>query len=568
MATVEQRKQLFGHAEQNYLNCSRGFMSWAFTLDHKRIGLMYLVGVTTALLLAGVFALVLRTHLWTSDSGLLTDKMYNQMFTLHGAVMVFAFIIPSIPAALGNFVLPMMLGAKDVAFPRLNLCSFYLWIIGTGFLLFAILSGKGLDTGWTFYTPYSIQTDTGVVYATFGAFVLGFSSIFTGLNFLVTVNTMRAPGQTWFKLPLFIWGLYATSIIQILATPVLGITLLLLIAEKTMHIGIFDPKYGGDPVLFQHFFWFYSHPAVYIMILPGMGVISELIGVYSQKKVFGYSFIAFSSVAIAILGFLVWGHHMFTSGQSEVVSVVFSAITFTVAVPSAVKVFNWLATMYKGSIALTTPMCYAMSFLFLFGIGGLTGLFLATLSTDIHLHDTYFVVAHFHFVMVGGTLTALLGGTFHWWPKMFGRMYNDFWGRVSCFLVFSGFNLTFFPQFVMGSRGMPRRYASYDPEFQIFHQISTVGAFVLGIGVVVAIVTLVWAAMRGPKVAGNPFNAASLEWQSSSPPDFHNFVHQPVVGDPYDFESMVYDPELDTYIRRDFLEPSERPADQPAPQHH
>ncbi len=568
MATVEQRKQLFGHAEQNYLNCSKGFMSWAFTLDHKRIGIMYLVGVTTALLLAGVFALVLRTHLWTSDSGLLTDKMYNQMFTLHGAVMVFAFIIPSIPAALGNFVLPMMLGAKDVAFPRLNLCSFYLWIIGTGFLLFAILSGKGLDTGWTFYTPYSIQTDTGVVYATFGAFVLGFSSIFTGLNFLVTVNTMRAPGQTWFKLPLFIWGLYATSIIQILATPVLGITLLLLIAEKTMHIGIFDPKYGGDPVLFQHFFWFYSHPAVYIMILPGMGVVSELIGVYSQKKVFGYSFIAFSSVAIAILGFLVWGHHMFTSGQSEVVSVVFSAITFTVAVPSAVKVFNWLATMYKGSIALTTPMCYALSFLFLFGIGGLTGLFLATLSTDIHLHDTYFVVAHFHFVMVGGTLTALLGGTFHWWPKMFGRMYNDFWGRVSCFLVFSGFNLTFFPQFVMGARGMPRRYASYDPEFQIFHQISTVGAFVLGIGVVIAIITLIWAAKRGPKVAGNPFNGASLEWQSSSPPDFHNFVHQPVVGDPYDFEAMVYDPELDTYIRRDFLEPNEQPADQPAPQHH
>ena len=568
MATVEQRKQLFGHAEQNYLNCSRGFMSWAFTLDHKRIGIMYLVGVTAALLMAGVFALVLRTHLWTSDSGLLTDKMYNQMFTLHGAVMVFAFIIPSIPAALGNFVLPMMLGAKDVAFPRLNLCSFYLWMIGTGFLLFAILSGKGLDTGWTFYTPYSIQTDTGVIYATFGAFVLGFSSIFTGLNFLVTVNTMRAPGQTWFKLPLFIWGLYATSIIQILATPVLGITLLLLIAEKTMHIGIFDPKYGGDPVLYQHFFWFYSHPAVYIMILPGMGVISELIGVYSQKKVFGYSFIAFSSVAIAVLGFLVWGHHMFTSGESEVVSVVFSAITFTVAVPSAVKVFNWLATMYKGSIALTTPMCYALSFLFLFGIGGLTGLFLATLSTDIHLHDTYFVVAHFHFVMVGGTLTALLGGTFHWWPKMFGRMYNDFWGRVSCFLVFSGFNLTFFPQFVMGARGMPRRYASYDPEFQIFHQISTVGAFVLGIGVVVAIVTLVWAAMRGPKVAGNPFNAASLEWQSSSPPDFHNFVHQPAVGDPYDFDSMVYDPELDTYIRRDFLEPSEQPAEQPAPQHH
>lgn len=568
MATAAERKKLFGHAEHNYLNCSKGFRSWAFTLDHKRIGVMYLIGVTFALLLAGVFALVLRSNLWTNTSELLSDKMYNQMFTLHGAVMVFAFIIPSIPAALGNFVLPMMLGAKDVAFPRLNLCSFYLWVFGTGFLLFAIISGRGLDTGWTFYTPYSIQTDTGVIYATFGAFILGFSSIFTGLNFLVTVNTMRTPGQGWFKMPLFLWGLYSTAIIQILATPVLGITLLLLIAEKSMHIGIFDPKYGGDPVLFQHFFWFYSHPAVYIMILPGMGVISELIAVYSRKKVFGYSFIAFSSVAIAVLGFLVWGHHMFTSGQSVVVTLIFSAITFTVAIPSAVKVFNWLATMYKGSIALTTPMCYALSFIFLFGIGGLTGLFLGALSTDIHLHDTYFIVAHFHFVMVGGTLTALLGGVFHWWPKMFGRMFNDNLGRLSCFLVFMGFNLTFFPQFVMGARGMPRRYASYDPEFIIFHQWSTVGAFVLGLGIVLAFGVLVYAAFKGPKVAGNPFGAASLEWQSSSPPDFHNFIHQPVLCGPYDFESLVYDEELDTYILREFMEPSEHPKVEPEPQTH
>ncbi|MDC0311377.1 cbb3-type cytochrome c oxidase subunit I, partial [bacterium] len=490
MVDSSTRQKLFGTPETNFLNCSKGWKSWAFTLDHKRIGIMYLIGVTVALFLAGVFALVLRSHLFTFDSTMLSDDMYNQMFTLHGAVMVFSFIIPSIPAALGNIVLPMMLGAKDVAFPRMNLASFYLWIIGTGCLLLAILSGKGLDTGWTFYTPYSIDTNTGVIYATFGAFILGFSSIFTGLNFLVTVNTMRSKDQGWFKLPLFVWSLYATAIIQVLATPVLGITLLMLIAEKTLHIGIFDPKYGGDPVLFQHFFWFYSHPAVYIMILPAMGVISELISVYSQKRIFGYSFIAFSSVAIALLGFLVWGHHMFTSGQSLVVTLIFSAITFTVAIPSAVKVFNWLATLYKGSILLNTPMCYALSFIFLFGIGGLTGLFLGALSTDIHLHDTYFVVAHFHFVMVGGTLTALLGGVFHWWPKIWGRMYNDFLGRVGCFLVFSGFNLTFFPQFVMGSRGMPRRYASYDPEFQIFHQLSTVGAFVLGIGILLSFVVL------------------------------------------------------------------------------
>ncbi len=567
MATkaITDKNQIFGHAENNYLTVSRGFASWAFTLDHKRIGIMYLIGVTIALLLAGAFALALRMHLWTPDGAMLTDDQYNQMFTLHGAVMVFAFIIPSIPAALGNFVLPMMLGAKDVAFPRLNLASFYLWMIGTGCLLAAILTGGGLDTGWTFYTPYSIETDTGVIWATFGAFVLGFSSIFTGLNFLVTINTMRAPGQTWFKLPLFLWALYSTAIIQILATPVLGITLLLLIAERTMNIGIFDPKYGGDPVLFQHFFWFYSHPAVYIMILPPMGIISELMSVYSRKKIFGYSFIALSSVAIALLGFLVWGHHMFTSGQSVVVSMIFSAITFSVAIPSAVKVFNWLATMYKGSIILTTPMCFALSFIFLFGIGGLTGLHLATLSTDIQLHDTYFVVAHFHFVAVGGTLTALFGGLYHWWPKMFGRMYNDAMGRVSCLLIFSGFCLTFFPQFVMGSRGMPRRYATYDPEFQIFHQLSTIGAFVLGIGIVMSLGVLVYAAFRGPKCSGNPFGAATLEWQSSSPPDFHNFIHQPVLIDPYDFNALVYDEELDSYIPRKFTQPAPQPGKEPQP---
>ncbi|MEM7783349.1 MAG: cbb3-type cytochrome c oxidase subunit I [Planctomycetota bacterium] len=561
------KNKIFQTPDVNFLNHAKGWKSWAFTLDHKRIGIMYLIGVTAALILAGIFALVLRAHLYFFDGGFLSDAAYNQMFTLHGAVMVFSFIIPSIPGALGNIVLPIMLGAKDVAFPRMNLASFYLWVIGTSCLLLAILTGKGLDTGWTFYTPYSIETQTGVIYATFGAFILGFSSIFTGLNFLVTVNTMRLKGQGWFKLPLFLWSLYATSIIQVLATPVLGITLLLLIAEKTMHIGIFDPKYGGDPVLFQHFFWFYSHPAVYIMILPAMGVISELISVYSQKRIFGYSFIAFSSVAIALLGFLVWGHHMFTSGQSIVVTLIFSAITFTVAIPSAVKVFNWLATLYKGSILLNTPMCYALSFIFLFGIGGLTGLFLGALSTDIHLHDTYFVVAHFHFVMVGGTLTALLGGVFHWWPKIWGRMYNDFLGRVGCFAVFSGFNLTFFPQFVMGARGMPRRYSTYDPEFEIFHQLSTIGAMILGIGIVFSAGVLVYSAIWGKRCGANPFRAASLEWQTSSPPDFHNFVHTPVLVDPYDFDSMVFDEDVQTYIPREFADPEKVPP-RKEPVHH
>jgi cytochrome c oxidase subunit 1 len=565
MITTVKRQELFGHTpDKNFYTASRGITSWLLTLDHKRIGIMYLIGVSVALFLAGVFALVLRTELLTPEKMFLSEQMYNQMFTLHGAIMVFAFIIPSIPAALGNFCLPMMLGAKDVAFPRLNLCSFYLWVFGTLFLFIAMLT-SGLDTGWTFYTPYSIRTQTAVTYATFGAFILGFSSIFTGLNFLVTVNTMRPAGMGWFQMPLFIWALYATAIIQILATPVLGITLLLLMAERVLHIAIFDPALGGDPVLFQHFFWFYSHPAVHIMILPGMGVISELISVHARKEIFGYKFIAFSSVAIAFLGFLVWGHHMFTSGQSVVMNMVFSAITFTVAVPSAVKVFNWLATLYKGSVALTTPMCYALAFILLFGVGGLTGLFLATISVDRHLHDTYFIVAHFHFVMVGGTLTALLGGLYHWWPKITGRMYNESLGRLASFMVFAGFNLTFLPQFVMGSRGMMRRYARYDPEFQIFHVWSTFGAYVLGAGVLLAYIVLLYAAKRGKPVAGNPFGAASLEWQSSSPPSIHNFDHKVIVNEPYDFSTQVYDEELDSYVQRRFIEPSPKPATQPQP---
>lgn len=548
MATVTQKQQLFGHAESNhYLDASSGVMSWLFTLDHKRIAIMYMFGVVASLFLAGAFALVLRTELFFPTQTFLSEQAYNQMFTLHGAVMVFLFIIPSIPAIIGNFVLPMMLGAKDVAFPRMNLASLWLYWIGGLFFILVLFTG-GLDTGWTFYTPYSVRTSTNTIAATLGAFVLGFSSIFTGLNFIVTVNTMRPKSMTWFKMPLLLWGLYSTSIIQVLATPVLGITLLLLIVERLLHLGIFDPAFGGDPLLYQHFFWFYSHPAVYIMILPAMGVISELIGVHCRKQVFGYKFIALSSVSIALLGFLVWGHHMFTSGQSELASLVFSGLTFTVAVPSAIKVFNWLCTMYRGDINLSTPMFYAMSFIFLFGIGGLTGLWLGALVTDIPLHDTYFVVAHFHYVMVGGTMTSLLGGLYHWWPKMSGRMYNEFYGKLFCLMVFIGFNATFFPQFIMGSRGMPRRYARYDPDYTIFHQASTVGAWILGIGILGAFAVLVYAWFYGKKSSGNPWGAVSLEWQSSSPPSFHNFEHRVLVADPYDFSSVVYDDSVEGFV--------------------
>lgn len=532
---------------RNYLNESSGVLSWAMTLDHKRIGVMYLIGVMSAFMLGGLFALALRTELLTPGRTIMSAEMYNQMFTLHGAVMTFLFIIPGIPAALGNFVLPIMLGAKDVAFPRMNLMSFYLWVGGALFFVLTLFLG-GLDTGWTFYTPYSIDTSTSVISAVLGAFVLGFSSIFTGLNFIVTIHTLRPPGMTWFKMPLFLWALYATAIIQILATPVLGITLLLLFAERTMGIGIFDPKLGGDPVLFQHFFWFYSHPAVYIMILPGMGIVSELISVFSRKPIFGYRFIAFSSLAIALLGFLVWGHHMFTSGESKMAAIVFSGITFSIAIPSAIKVFNWLATMYKGSISLATPMCFAQSFIVLFSIGGLTGLFLSTLSTDVHLHDTYFVVSHFHYVMVGSTLTAFLGGLFYWWPKITGKMYNDIQGQVAALIIFVGFNLAFFPQFIMGSRGMPRRYYNYLPEFQSYHHLSTYGSYILGAGLFLALWVLVQSLLKGKQAPDNPWGGNSLEWRTSSPPPLANFEDTPEATDPYDYHANKYDPAVGGYV--------------------
>ncbi len=538
------------HAGDNYLTHAHGFKSWALTLDHKRIGIMYLCATVGALLLGGVFALLLRTELLTPGPGIMDHDTYNRMFTLHGAIMVFLFIIPAIPGALGNFVLPIMLGAKDVAFPKLNLASFYLWVFGAVFFVTAMIQGS-IDTGWTFYTPYSVTTPAnGVVWATMGVFILGFSSIFTGMNFIVTIHKLRAEGMTWFRMPLFLWAIYSTAIIQVLATPVLAITVLLLTVERTLHVGIFDPSLGGDPVLFQHFFWFYSHPAVYIMILPGFGIISEIVGVHSRKHVFGYRFIAFSSLAIALLGFLVWGHHLFTSGQSALASVIFSAITFTIAIPSAIKIFNWLATMYKSSLQLTTPMWYAFGFIVLFVIGGVTGLFLAAMAVDIHLHDTYFVVAHFHYVMVGGTLLALFGGLYHWWPKMFGRMYNEFWGKVGAVLVTLGFNVTFFPQFVMGTRGMPRRYFSYLPEFQAFHIASTMGAYLLGFGIVLAFVNLAVAVFRGRQAAANPWGGATLEWECASPPPHDNFSNTPPVRDPYDFAHLSYDEKTDGYVAR------------------
>ena len=526
---------------EDYLNCSKGIMSWLGTLDHKRIGLMYLIGVGLAFLAGGAFALLVRLHLWQPEGMLFTNQTYNQIFTLHGAFMVFLFAIPAIPGSLGNIVLPLMVGAKDVALPRLNLLSFYFWVIGAVLAALAIIMG-GFDTGWTFYAPYSIYTDHAVVTIGMAIFVLGFSSIFTGLNFIVTVHKLRAPGLTWFRLPLFVWALYATSLLQVLATPVLGITVLLVAFERLYHIGIFDPRLGGDPVLFEHFFWFYSHPAVYIMVLPAFGIISELVTVHSRKPLFGYKLIAFSSLAIAVISFLVWGHHMFTSGQSTYAMFAFSFLTFFVAIPTAIKEFSWVATVWRGSVALNSPMLYTLAFLIIFAIGGLTGVILGSLNVDLHLHDTYFVVAHFHYVMMGSIALAFFAGLHHWWPKMFGRMYNETLAKIAVVIIFVGFNATFLPQFVMGSRGMPRRYATYVPEYMPYHQASTIGAIVLGSGIALMVAYLVTSLFTGKKAKENQWGGVTLDWKCPTPPPHLNFDDDPtVVHEVYDYSALDYD---------------------------
>jgi cytochrome c oxidase subunit 1 len=526
----------------HYLNVSYGVKSWLLTTDHKRIALLYLTTITFMFLIGGTFATLMRIHLLTPEGTLVQPETYNKLFSMHGIIMVFFFLIPSIPTVLGNFLVPIMVGAKDVAFPRLNLMSWYIFVVACLFELYVVVTG-GVDTGWTFYPPYSsIYANTHVLAAALGIFIAGFSSILTGLNFIVTIHKMRAPGLTWYRLPLFLWSLYATSLIQVLGTPVLAITMVLLAMERVLRIGIFDPAIGGDPLLFQHLFWFYSHPAVYIMILPSMGVISELVTCFSKKRIFGYKVVAFSSLAIAILSFLVWGHHMFVSGQSVYAGLIFSVLSFMVAIPSAVKVFNWTATMYKGSISYNAPMLYAIGFIGLFTMGGLTGLFLASLATDVHLSGTYFIVAHFHYIMVGGAVMGYLGGIHFWWPKISGRLYPDGWARFAALIVFLGFNLTFFPQYMLGYLGMPRRYAMYSAEFQVLNVMSTAGASILAVGYLIPLVYLIWSMRYGPPAGPNPWGAKGLEWETASPPPTENFEETPVVKQeayPYATETSV-----------------------------
>jgi cytochrome c oxidase subunit 1 len=523
----------------HYLNVDYGIKSWLLTKDHKRIAILYLVSISFFFAIGGLMAALIRLELATPAGDLVQADVYNRLFTAHGVIMIFLFLIPSIPAVLGNFLIPIMIGAKDLAFPKLNLASWYVYNLGAALVMWGLLRG-GADTGWTFYTPYSsMYANSEVILTALGAFVVGFSSIMTGLNFIVTIHRMRAPGLTWFRLPLFVWAIYATSLIQILGTPVVAIAILLVAAERLLHIGIFDPAVGGDPVLFQHLFWFYSHPAVYIMILPSMGVISELVTAFSRKRIFGYRFVAFSSLAIAVLGFLVWGHHLFVSSQSILAGVIFSALTMLVAVPSAVKVFNWTATLYKGSISWETPMLYVIGYLGLFVIGGLTGTMLATLGFDVHVHDTYFVVSHFHYIMVGGAVMGYLGGLHFWWPKITGRLYPAFWSKISALMIFVGFNLTFFPQFVLGYLGMPRRYHAYPEEFQVLNVLSSAGATVLAVGYLLPTIYFIWSMRYGERAGSNPWGAYGLEWQIPSPPPTHNFEEKPVVTtEAYDYYSL------------------------------
>ncbi|HEY4932142.1 MAG TPA: cytochrome c oxidase subunit I [Terriglobales bacterium] len=522
---------------ENYLNNGYGLKSWLLTRDHKRIAILYLISITAMFFVGGFFAMLIRLELLTPAGDLVSSDTYNKLFTMHGISMIFFFLIPSVPAVLGNFLIPLMVGAKDLAFPRINLLSWYLYIIGAAFALVSMVMG-GVDTGWTFYTPFSTTySNTHVIGTALGIFIAGFSSIFTGLNFIVTIHRMRAPGLTWTRLPLFCWSNYAASLIMVLGTPVIAITILLVALERLFHIGVFNPALGGDPLLFQHLFWFYSHPAVYIMILPGMGVISEIVTCFSRKRVFGYEFVALASIAIAVLGFLVWAHHMFVAGISVYAALVFSLLSYLVAIPSAVKIFNWTATLYKGSIRYDTPMLYAFGFMGLFTIGGLTGVFLASIGVDVHVTDTYFVVAHFHYVMVGGMVLAYMGGLHFWWPKMTGRMYPEGWAKLSALLVFVGFNLTFFPQFILGYMGMPRRYHAYPPEFQVLNVLSTAGASVLAVGYVLPMIYFLWSLRYGELAGPNPWNAVGLEWMTPSPPPTQNFDETPVVTwEAYDYE--------------------------------
>ena len=514
-----------------------GILSWLTSTDHKRVGLLYLYSMVSFFFVGAAIGVVMRLVQLTTFQNLITAQTYNALFTLHGVIMIFLFVVPGLPAVFGNFFLPILIGAKDVAFPRLNLASWYFFMIGAILAILSLFTGGGApDTGWTFYAPFSIKTGTNISLAVFGAFILGFSSMLTGINFITTIHRLRAPGMTWFRMPLMSWALYSTSWIQLLATPILAITLVLVILERFFGIGIFDPAKGGDPLLYQHLFWIYSHPAVYIMILPAMGAISEILPTFAKRPIFGYKAIAFSSMSIAGVGSLVWAHHMFTSGMSNVAQMIFSLLTMVVAVPSAIKVFNWVSTLYKGSIDFQPPLFFALSFIFLFCIGGLTGVMQGALAINIHIHDTYFIVGHFHYVMFGGTGFAFFAALLYWFPKMFGKMYSKKAIYASWFPMFIGFNMLYFSMLILGMMGMPRRYYVHLPQFHGLHVFATVGSWFLVLGLLMFFGALLYAIFRGKKAEANPWGGVTLEWTIPSPPPLENFEEIPTVTTgPYHF---------------------------------
>jgi cytochrome c oxidase subunit 1 len=519
-----------------------GIASWIFSTDHKRIGFLYFYSVMTFFLIAVSLGVVMKLELMAPGHTFIRSHIgpatYNAIFTVHGVLMIFLFIIPGFPGAFGNLIMPIQIGARDVSFPRLNLFSWWLYIIGAATIIASLFTGGGPpDTGWTFYVPFSARTGTNVSLAVFGVFIVGFSSIITGVNFVTTIHRLRAKGMTWGRVTLFVWSIYATAWVQILATPVLGITLALIIAERLLGTGLFDPARGGDPLMYQHLFWIYSHPAVYIMILPAMGVVSEIIPVFARKPIFGYKMIAFSSLAIAAAGSLVWAHHMFTSGMSDLAILVFSFLTFVVAIPSAIKVFNWVSTLYKGSISLEAPMLFTLTFIVLFSIGGLTGLVQGAAATDIHVHDTQFIVGHFHYVIFGGSGFAFFAAMHYWLPKFYGRRYAEKPAIVAWVLMFIGFNLLYFSMLILGLEGMPRRYYDYLPEFARLNLVSTIGSWILVTGLIIMLVNLFRGLRKGEPVGANPWGGATLEWTIPTPPPTENFAEEPVVTHgPYDFK--------------------------------